>query len=106
MPPPSDQAKTGPGYHQLRDFLWFNLKEWMVNGGGIPKGTLADGELTAATYPTPGGKIKVTPKDDMKTILHRSTDYADALCLAIYQPATAKPPRIRKGIPGGKRRTI
>ncbi len=107
VPPPSDRASTGPGYHQLRDFLWFNLKQWMVNGGGIPPGTLADGELTAATsYPTPGGKIKVTPKDDMKAILHRSTDFADALCLAVYRPAVAVPPRIRSGRPGGKRRTI
>ena len=41
-------------------------------------------ELLVATYSVQNGKIRVMRKADMRELLKRSPDVADALCLTFY----------------------
>ena len=73
------------GYAKLRDQLWFSLREWLAEGGSIPEHGLLEGELLAPRYDFDAqGRYRVERKDEVKKRLRRSTDYADALALAIY----------------------
>lgn len=75
-------------YQRTRDELWFTLKDWLKGGGAIPPDTKLEGELVAATFTySPSGKLTVEPKDEIKKRLKRSPDRADALALAVYEPA-------------------
>jgi hypothetical protein len=71
----------------LRDQLWWLCREWLRTDPAAmlppdldPSNTLAD-ELCAVMYRVKGGKIQVTPKEDLRKTLGRSPDKADALCL-------------------------
>lgn len=83
---PTCEDPGTPGYHRLRDQLWFTLKAWLGDGGSIPDDGKLHSELLAPTYRfTELGKIKVEGKDDIKKRLKRSPDRADALALAVYR---------------------
>ena len=77
-------------FSNLRAQLWFALRDWLASGCMAPDAML-EGELVAPTAYSfdAQGRQKVMSKDDMKKILHRSPDRADALALAIYNA----PPR-------------
>lgn len=73
------------GYAKLRDQLWFALRDWLQDGA-IPEHALLEGELLAPTYDFDAqGRYRAERKDAVKQRLRRSTDYADALALAIYR---------------------
>ncbi len=79
-------ASDEPGYHRLRDQLWFGLRSWLTSGA-IPDDDKLISELLAPVYGfTVDGKYKVEPKAETKKKIHRSPDRADALCLAVYRP--------------------
>ncbi len=90
---PSGSYKSPEGeFFQLRDQLWWMCREWLKSDvsmlPNIPR--LLD-ELRAPQYSkTTGGKIKITDKNDLRQILKRSTDYADALCLTFLPVARPK----------------
>jgi hypothetical protein len=73
---------------RLRDSLWFGLRDWLKNGGCIPRMNKLAAELNTPTYTfDASSKIKVESKADIKAKLGgRSPDRADALALAVYQP--------------------
>lgn len=76
-----------PAYSKLRDQLWFGGAEWFKAGGTYESNERLDQELIAPVYAFDlRGNRKVSSKDDMRVILHRSPDRADALLLAIYDP--------------------
>lgn len=82
--------KTGELYFsQLRDYLWWHLRELLENGeqNGIalpPDETLTADLVTPTWGTTSSGRIKIESKDDMRKRLGRSPDAADAVMLALY----------------------
>lgn len=84
-------------YARCRDEMWFALKTWMADGA-IPSHDRLHRDLVAPTYSfLPTGKIKVESKDEIKKRLDgRSTDYADALALAVYSRRPVAP--IQRGV--------
>jgi len=73
-------------FYMLRDQLWWACREWLRTDPKAmlpPDPYLAD-ELCTPTYNTnfnERGKIKIMDKKEMRELLRRSPDRADALCL-------------------------
>lgn len=84
----SDKAHRQPQiYDRARDELWANLASWIKDDGQIPRDAKLSKELHAPEWiPLVNGRLKVTSKDDLRKILGRSPDRADALALAAWQP--------------------
>jgi hypothetical protein len=75
----------------LRDQLWWLCREWLRKDPGAmlpPDDMLAD-ELCGPKYHVRNGLIKVTDKQTLRTLLHRSPDRGDALCLTFAPSAGA-----------------
>lgn len=70
-------------FRLLRDQLWWQCREWLRTDPGamLPPDEELLEELRAPTYNTDSGKIEVMKKDDLREILRRSPNKADALCL-------------------------
>ena len=69
--------------------MWWGLREALdpANNTGLalPDDPILIGDLAAPTWKrTSTGKIQIESKDDIRTRIGRSTDKADALCLALY----------------------
>ena len=67
----------------LRDELWWRVREWLRvdSGAMLPPDEELIEELICPIYSTDSGKIEIMKKKDMKEILGRSPNKADALCL-------------------------
>lgn len=75
-------------YDRLRDELWANAARWFKEGGTIFSDPKLETELHAPFWvETIGGKLKATPKDELREQLGRSTDRADAFLLSVWEPA-------------------
>ncbi len=82
-------------YFNRRAEMWHAIREWMRDGGRLPKSETLKGELSAPTYSyDPRGRIKLEPKEDVKERLQRSTDLADALALTFAVHVTPDPDSI------------
>lgn len=84
-------------FHSLRDQLWWAVREWLRNDQGamLPPDRLLLEELKTPSYSVKEtGKIKITGKDDLRELLKRSPDRADALCLTFLPLPKAKVLRI------------
>lgn len=70
----------------MRDQLWWMTREWLRHDRNamLPPDEKLLEELTTPTYSIASGKIKIMKKDDMKELLHRSPDRAEALILTLY----------------------
>ena len=85
-------------YDRIRDELWANLAAWIKAGGGIPPDPKLPKELHCASWrQIVTGRLKATPKPEMRKELGRSPDRADAVALAVwdnistYRPADFTP---------------
>jgi hypothetical protein len=78
-------VKTDRGeFYQLRDQMWWALREWLRKepGAMLPNDAFLIEELKAVEYSKgDDGKIRITKKDDIRKRLKRSPDRADALVL-------------------------
>lgn len=85
----STDAKREPHlYEKTRDELWANLAKWMRDGGAIIPDHMLEAELHAPSFEsTIGGRLRVTHKNKLRDMLGRSPDRADALALAVWDPA-------------------
>jgi len=75
----------------LRDQLWWAVREWLKNDPGAmlpPDDELLE-ELLIPTYEQVGRYIRIMEKKDMRKLLGRSPDRADALCLT-FAPRPAQ----------------
>jgi hypothetical protein len=83
-PTPGSKIEEGE-FYQLRDQLWWLTREWLRTDltSMLPPDPYLAEELCAATYSIPPqhGRIKVLGKDQLRLLLKRSPDRADALCL-------------------------
>lgn len=80
----SPTKKTEMGeFRILRDQLWWSVRDWLKNDPGamLPPDDMLIEELMCPTYAVKGKYIEVMKKEDMKEILKRSPDRADALGL-------------------------
>ncbi|MDY6910749.1 MAG: hypothetical protein SVM79_00080 [Chloroflexota bacterium] len=79
---PSKTAEEGD-FRKMRDQLWWSCREWLRTDPNamLPPDERLLEELKTPTYRQVNGKIVVTEKDDLREMLRRSPDRADALCL-------------------------
>jgi phage terminase large subunit len=84
----SAPAKREPRiYDRVREELAANLQKWLKTGA-ITKDTRLEVELHTPTWETlTSGKLKLMSKDDIRSKIGRSPDRADALALAVWNPA-------------------
>lgn len=79
-------------YERTRDELVANLARWMNDGGAIPRDHKLEVDLHAADWHgTVSGKLKLTPKDEIRAKIGRSPDRRDALALGVWNPFVAVP---------------
>lgn len=72
-------------YSNLRAQLWFNLADWIAQGGMLPPDAELRSESLAPQYSFDvRGRQKVESKDDLKKRVGRSPDRADAACLSVF----------------------
>ena len=85
----SDGAIRDPrNYGRVRDELWASLAQWIREGGAIIEDGRLAKELTATEWTTDiRGRLKATPKDEIRKAIGRSPDRADALALAVWETA-------------------
>lgn len=76
-----------PGYVNKRAEMWFNMRDWLKNGGKIPNNISLRQDLAAPTYWfDAANRIQLEPKDDIKKRGLPSPDLGDALALTFAQP--------------------
>lgn len=76
-------------YHTNRDALWGECGEWLKAGAAIIDDVKLEEELNAPSFSMVKGKdgrerYAVTSKKDLREILQRSPDRADATCLSAW----------------------
>lgn len=72
-------------YPQLRDELWFVMRDFLRDGGVIADDPELETELVAPKYTmTRKGQMKVDDKPTIKKAIQRSPNRADSACLAVY----------------------
>lgn len=87
----SSERSRSEGFPRVRDELWANLHSWLRDGGGILEDAKLAKELHAPSWEAvAGNKVKVTAKTELRQILGRSPDRADALTLAVWSRAEAR----------------
>jgi phage terminase large subunit len=86
----SDNATREPSkYVKTRDELWANAAAWIRDGGAIPEDAKLQKELHQPEWLTHvTGRLRVTPKEEIKKALGRSPDRADAFALCVWTRAT------------------
>jgi phage terminase large subunit len=82
----SDKAQRQPLiFDRLRDELWMNAGTWIREGGSIPDDPKLLADLHSAAWSQSiTGRMKATPKEDLRKALGRSPDRGDALALAVW----------------------
>jgi hypothetical protein len=90
---PSPMITTELGeFFQIRDQLWWACREWLREGNAmLPPEPMLIEELLTPTYRIDDrGKLHLMSKDDMRSKLKRSPNYADALILTFTPGERAK----------------
>ena len=86
------------GYLNCRARMWGDARDWLKQGGVIPKRqTLHNDLIGPETVPRLDGKIQLESKKDMKKRGVDSPGEGDSLALSFYAPVMAK---ALQGIPG------
>lgn len=88
----SDRASRQPQtYDRMRDELAANLESWFRDGGAIVEDTRLAAELHSLEWKeAANGRLKLTPKDQLRKMLGRSPDRYDALSLACWEPLSLR----------------
>lgn len=88
----SMKAEDEKVYQNKRAEMYFNLKEFVVRGGKLPKDEQLKEELLALTYfyNKMSGKIQLVSKDDLKEELGRSPDKSDSIALHFFRKVRPK----------------
>jgi hypothetical protein len=81
-------------YVNRRAEMWFEMRDWIVNGGKIPNDSTLKQELATPMYwYDAAGRRVLEPKDEIKKRLQGggSPDMADALALTFAYPVAKRP---------------
>jgi hypothetical protein len=73
-------------YFNKRSEMYFELSKWIKHGGSLPDDEELKEELCAITYTFQGDKFRISDKDEIKDVIGRSPDRADALALTFAHP--------------------
>lgn len=78
-------------YDRMRDELAANLETWIRDGGAILEDVKLSAELHSLEWrQSVNGRLKLTPKDDLRKDLGRSPDRYDALALSCWEPLSLR----------------
>lgn len=83
---------TDPRYFNKRSEMYFELAKWIKAGGALPYDPELKEELCASEYGYQGDKFRLVDKDDIKELIGRSPDKADAVALTFAFPAIKRNP--------------
>lgn len=88
----SDRAVRKPQiYDRMRDELAANLEAWFRDGGAIVEDAKLSKELHELEWKQAlNGRLKLTPKDELRKRLRRSPDRYDALALSTWEPLSLR----------------
>ena len=88
----SDRAVRQPLiYDRMRDELAAVARAWLRAGGAIPDSEKLYDDLHAlAFFSDIRGRLKLTPKKELRKLLGRSPDVGDAFCLCCWEPLSAR----------------
>lgn len=75
-----------PRYYNKRAEMWFDMRQWIKDGGGLPQLPEIVAELTTPEYTMKNGRLLLEPKELVKKKLGRSPDLADALSMTFAIP--------------------
>jgi phage terminase large subunit len=82
----ANASKRPEEYQNLRDELYFEVQEFLKEGGALPDDEELRQELEAHEYDFDRqGRCKVIPKDRIKEAIGRSPNRSDALALSLYK---------------------
>lgn len=73
-------------YKNRRAEMWLEMADWVKKGGALPNVPELVAELTTPEYTFTNGKFLLQEKDQIKEVLGRSPDLADALALTFAIP--------------------
>lgn len=90
-----------PKYKNRRVEMWMEMAEWVKSGGWLPNIPELVAELCTPTYTLSGGQYILQEKEQVKKLIGRSPDLADALALTFAIPDM---PSEGPGVPGAKGR--
>jgi hypothetical protein len=93
------------GFLNKRAEMWWQMAQWIKEGGALPDEPDLVSELTSVTYSFKGDKIQLESKDQIKERLGRSPDIADALAITFGQPVTPRSVRDTSNVSRYKRRS-
>lgn len=86
----SRHVRDATKFDRVRDELVWCLSEW-IKDGGVPTDQKLHAELYAPTWHSmPDGRLRVTPKSELRDDLGRSPDSFDALALSVWKPTAWK----------------
>lgn len=80
-----------PRYFNKRAEMYFNLVNWIRDGGQLPLVPELTAALSQTTYSFRGDRLLLEDKAQIKDRLGYSPDHADALALTWAQPVAARP---------------
>lgn len=97
----SDRAVREPLlYDRLRDEMYAVGRAWMRDGGAIPEHSKLEKDLHAPEFASDlHGRLKLTPKRELKKLLGRSPDCGDSFVLSCWVPR-AYNTALEQGSPG------
>lgn len=84
----SDRAIRQPLiYDRVREELWANARTWVKEGGTFPPHAKLEKDLHAPEFSSDiRGRLKLTPKRELRILLGRSPDLGDAFVLSLWEP--------------------
>jgi phage terminase large subunit len=78
-------------YDRRRDELFGNARAWIRDGGKAPDNSKLDKDLHAPEFiQAVDGKVKVTPKKELRKMLGRSPDIGDAFLISCWEPLSMR----------------
>ena len=96
---PADGKPWAEKFVNLRAFIWWHVgrvlsQEHAWDLTDVDDATL--NELAAPKYREVRGRIQIESKDELRKRIGRSTDNADALLLAFFEPPATSPPLVQQ----------
>lgn len=85
-------ALNGERFRNLRTELWYSARDWFMSREcRMPRDKYLERELTAQRYKIidSSGKVWALPKSEMRKVIRRSPDRADAFMLTFASTATS-----------------
>ena len=88
-------ASSNPRYQNKRAEMWFDMQQWFIDGGCIPRNHELIQSLVVPTYhfSKTSNRILLEAKEDIKERVGSSPDPADALALTFAHPVHIRTPR-------------